>query len=70
VAVAAHDFTLTSDDPDELTFRQARLLGGADVVRHDPRVAAAILARARADAERRTLDDPRPDHGLTVILRR
>ena len=70
VAVAAHDFTLTSDDPDELTLRQARLLGGADVVRHDPRVAAAILARARADAERRTLDDPRPDHGLTVILRR
>ena len=68
--VGTHEFRLASDDPDDLTLRQARLLGGADVVRHDPRIAPAILARARADAERRPLDDPRPDHGLTVILRR
>jgi uroporphyrin-III C-methyltransferase / precorrin-2 dehydrogenase / sirohydrochlorin ferrochelatase len=50
--------------------RQARLLGSADVVRHDPRIPAAILARARADAQRCALDDPRPDTGLVVILRR
>ena len=65
-----HEFTLTSDDPDDLTLRQARLLGHADIVRHDPRIAEAILIRARADAERRAPDDPRPDHGLVVILRR
>jgi uroporphyrin-III C-methyltransferase/precorrin-2 dehydrogenase/sirohydrochlorin ferrochelatase len=67
---AVHDFTLTSDDPDDLTLRQARLLGSADVIRHDPRVAAAILSRARADARRKALDDPSPDQGLVVILRR
>ena len=65
-----HAFALTSDDPDELTLRQARLLGTADVVRHDPRVAEAILVRARTDAERRALDDPRPDCGVVVILQR
>ena len=69
-AAGVHEFTLTSDDPDDLTLRQARLLGGADVIRHDPTIGEAILNRARADAERRALDDPRPDHGLVVILRR
>jgi uroporphyrin-III C-methyltransferase/precorrin-2 dehydrogenase/sirohydrochlorin ferrochelatase len=67
---AVHAFAIASDDPDDLTLRQARLLGTADVVRHDARIPAAILARARADAERRVLDDPRPDHGVVVILRR
>lgn len=61
---------LTSDDPDDLTLRQARALGRADIVRHDPAVAGAILVRARADAERRLLDDPRPDAGTVVTLRR
>src|SRR5688500_11962307 len=65
-----HDFTLASDDPDDLTLRQARLLGSADIVRRHPRIAEAVLIRARADAERRALDDPRPDRGLVVILRR
>lgn len=69
-AIGVHDFTLTSDDPDDLTLRQARLLGGADIVRHDPNIAEAILIRARADAERRALDDPRPDSGIVVTLRR
>jgi len=69
-AAQTHEFALTSDDPDELTLRQARLLGTADVVRHDPRIAEAILVRARADAERRKLDDPRPDYGVVVILKR
>ena len=69
-AASVHAFTLASDDPDDLTLRQARLLGSADVVRHDPRIPAAILTRARADAQRCALDDPRPDTGLVVILRR
>ncbi len=44
--------TLTSDDPDELTLRAARLLGQADALFHAPGVPTAILDRARADAVR------------------
>lgn len=69
-AGASVEIVLASDDPDDLTLRQARLLGQADTVLHDPAVPAAILDRARADAVRRPLPaDPPPD-GLTVILRR
>jgi uroporphyrin-III C-methyltransferase / precorrin-2 dehydrogenase / sirohydrochlorin ferrochelatase len=62
---------LASDDPDDLTLRQARLLGTADAVLHDPDVPAEILVRARADALRRMLpfDGPLPE-GLVVELRR
>ena len=51
-----HDFTLTSADPEDLTIRQARLLGEADAVCVHGNVPAAILARSRADAERLTCD--------------
>ncbi|HEU4701196.1 MAG TPA: NAD(P)-dependent oxidoreductase [Conexibacter sp.] len=63
--------TLTSDDPDDLTLRQARLLGSADRILFEPGVPAAILDRARADAARVQLpcDEP-PGTGLTVELRR
>jgi uroporphyrin-III C-methyltransferase/precorrin-2 dehydrogenase/sirohydrochlorin ferrochelatase len=64
------EFILTSDDPDELTLRQARLLGRADTVLHDPAIPEAILVRARADAQRRPLPGDEPTSGLTVILRR
>lgn len=64
------EIVLRSDDPDDLTLREARLLGTADVIRHAADVSGEILIRARADAERRGLDDERPDHGLTVILKR
>ena len=68
------EFTLTSDDPEDLTLRQARLLGIADTVLHDPAVAEAILIRARADAVRRDIGDAAPDSrphaGLTIVLRR
>lgn len=64
------EIALRSDDPDDLTVREARLLGSADVIRHAADIPAAILVRARADAERRALDDPRPAPGLTVIVRR
>jgi uroporphyrin-III C-methyltransferase / precorrin-2 dehydrogenase / sirohydrochlorin ferrochelatase len=58
---------LASSDPDDLTLRQARWLANADRVVHDPDVPAAILDRARADAER--LPTPAPaGTGLTVTL--
>lgn len=64
------EIALRSDDPDDLTLREARLLGTADVVRHAADVSPAILIRARADAERRAIGDVRPAPGLTVIVRR
>ena len=51
-ASQVHEFTLASDDPEDLTLRQSRLLGMADAVLADPAVSAPILNRARADAER------------------
>jgi uroporphyrin-III C-methyltransferase / precorrin-2 dehydrogenase / sirohydrochlorin ferrochelatase len=41
---------LTSSDPDDLTLKQARLLGEADVIIHAPDIPDTILNRARADA--------------------
>lgn len=69
-AAGSVEIVLRSDDPDDLTLREARLLGTADVIRHAAGISEQILIRARADAERRALDDPRPNHGLTVILKR
>jgi uroporphyrin-III C-methyltransferase / precorrin-2 dehydrogenase / sirohydrochlorin ferrochelatase len=66
--------TILSDDPDDLTLRQARLLGTADLILYDPRTAPLILDRARADAARRPVaeDDPLPAAagGVIVVLRR
>lgn len=63
--------TLGSDDPEELTLKQARLLGMADAVLHDPEIAAAILDRSRADALRRPLpQDPSKFEGVVVLLKR
>ena len=67
------EFSLTGDDPDDLTLRQARLLGGADLVLHDPDVPPVILNRARADAVRQVLGEPAPRAAPgrnTVIIRR
>ena len=47
-----HQVVLTSADPEELTLRQARWLANADRIYHDATVPAAILDRARADADR------------------
>jgi len=61
-------FSLGSPDPDDLTLRQARALANADRVVHDLDVPAAILDRARADAER--VPAPAgPAAGLTVVVR-
>jgi uroporphyrin-III C-methyltransferase/precorrin-2 dehydrogenase/sirohydrochlorin ferrochelatase len=63
------EIQLVSDDPDDLTLRQARLLGVADAVQHEPDVSASVLARARADAVRLSADAMTPVEGVTVILR-
>ncbi|HYD24504.1 MAG TPA: NAD(P)-dependent oxidoreductase [Croceibacterium sp.] len=63
--------TIAGDDPDDLSLRQARLLGRADFVLFEPGVAAAVLDRARADAARFPLPyDGPPLDGLVVVLRR
>jgi len=49
--VAPVAIRLRSADPDDLTLREARWLGGADVVRHAADVPGAILSRIRADAD-------------------
>lgn len=50
-AVAPVVIRLRTADPDDLTLREARWLGGADVVRHAADVPRAILSRIRADAD-------------------
>ena len=72
-------FRLTSAQPDDMTLRQVRLLGEADLVLYDEEpgqpLPPTILARARADAERAPLTPAirarveKPDwQGLCVIL--
>lgn len=66
-------FVVHGDDPDELTLRQARWLGAADLVAYEAGVSPAILARARADAARQQLAAnglPEPSTGLVVVIRR
>jgi uroporphyrin-III C-methyltransferase/precorrin-2 dehydrogenase/sirohydrochlorin ferrochelatase len=61
---------LRSPDPEDLTLRDARLLGEADMIWHDVTVPTAILDRARADAERHVGDVPQGDRpGLTLEVR-
>ncbi len=65
------ELSLHSADPDDLTIKQARLLGQADVIYADASVPEAILVRARADAERFDLDtfDATQVTGLTLVIR-
>ena len=61
---------LRSADPDDLTLREARLLALADRLYHAPSVPPAILARARADAERiagRAPATPLPGLAIEVV---
>ncbi|BDI60519.1 NAD(P)-dependent oxidoreductase [Qipengyuania nanhaisediminis] len=53
---ATHMIVLSSEDPEDLTIRQARLLGSADAICCDKAVPDHILSRARADAVRRVCD--------------
>lgn len=57
-----------SDDPDDLTLAQARLLARADLVLHQSRVATAILDRARADATRQLSESPPADPPSGMVL--
>lgn len=62
---------LRSDDPEDLTLRQARLLGSADAIVADASVPQAILARARADAQRLSQqEDGNWPKGLVIVLQR
>ncbi|MEI6641917.1 MAG: NAD(P)-dependent oxidoreductase [Novosphingobium sp.] len=60
--------TLRSADPDDLTLREARLLGQADAVVAGPSVPAAVLARVRADAARLAPSEVEPEGGIVVEI--
>lgn len=68
------EIILASDDPEDLTLRQARLLGSADAIFHEQNVPRAILTRARADAIQRPIimgqdyTEQRPGD-LVIIIR-
>lgn len=67
-----HEIVLRTDDPDDLTLREARWLGSADRVAHEPGVPAAVLNRSRADAIQTSVPvgaNPPDEAGLTVIIR-
>ena len=58
-----------SDDPDDLTLAEARLLGRADHVYHSAQVHPAVLGRARADAGRSAVSaPPKVFAGLSLYL--
>lgn len=61
---------LRSDDPEDLTLREARLLGVADTLLVGEGVPAAILARARADARRLPLARAGEASGMTLAILR
>jgi len=63
-----HEIRLRSADPDDLTLREARLLGTADTIRHAAAAPPAILARARADAVRIGVDEDGEETGVVVVL--
>jgi len=66
------DITVKSDNPEFLTLQEARWLGVADTILIDGAVPTAILARARADAQRLPYSDATRNEvrgGTTVILR-
>lgn len=66
------EIVLRSADPDDLTLREARLLGSADLVAHEPGVPEAVLLRARADAGRQLVPPGSAgpsEAGLIVLVR-
>jgi uroporphyrin-III C-methyltransferase / precorrin-2 dehydrogenase / sirohydrochlorin ferrochelatase len=71
--VDSREIILTSDDFEDLTLRQLRLLGSADLIAHESAVPAEVLDRARADARRIPLEPGAAapaGRGLTVVVRR
>lgn len=68
VASGIYTLAIASPDPDDLTLRQVRLLGSADLVLHPADMAKAIMARARADAAMRIDDGSADEPGVVVRL--
>jgi uroporphyrin-III C-methyltransferase / precorrin-2 dehydrogenase / sirohydrochlorin ferrochelatase len=70
-AAGVVEITLRSPDPEDLTLREARLLGSADLICHEPDVPPAVLERARADAGRRAIGQGESvvGDGLCIVLR-
>ncbi len=66
------EMEIYSDDPDDLTLYEARVLANADIVYHTADIAPALLDRARADAVRTPCKSPpvQPSSGITVYLER
>jgi len=63
--------SLKSNEPDDLTLGQARLLGAADIVLHTSDISPEILARVRADAVMLPLDTAKPqpvEGNIQIIL--
>lgn len=72
-AGGTREIELRSSDPDDLTLREARWLGSADLVAYEPGVPPEIRNRARADAAQVKLVPGCPlpeDPGLVVVIRR
>lgn len=73
VSTGMVEIRLRSADPEDLTLREARLLGSADRVMHEPAVPSAVLERARADAGRFPIPADEgavtSAEGLTIVLR-
>lgn len=70
---ASMEIVLVSENPDDLTLRQSRLLGRADAVVHERDVPGQILDRARADAVRIAIapGEVAPARsGMVVVLRK
>ncbi len=68
-AAVLYELHLRSDDPDDLSLRDARMLARAELVIHEAGIPQAILARARADAVRVRDTDTQPAaQGLTVRI--
>lgn len=68
----AYEIVLRSADPDDLTLREARWLGTADRVCHEPGVPDVVLFRARADADRSEIApgaQPPASDGVCVTIR-
>lgn len=72
IAAERVEIVLRTSDPEDLTLRELRWLGAADLVAHEPEVPAEILDRARADAARVVVANgkpPGPSAGLVVTIR-
>jgi len=72
IADGSVEIILRTADPEDLTLREMRWLGAADLIAHEPGVPAEVLDRARADASRAAIPlgaTPPDNPGLVVTIR-